>query len=79
MIVFWIILGIVLWITPIVIIFWGMKQELLGRGKKVTLGTIYDHYEPECVIFAFIPVINLVMAIVFGIGGVFNKYKDVEL
>lgn len=79
MVLVWIILGIILWITSIVIIFWGMKQELVSKGRKVTLGTIYDHYEPECVIFSFIPVINLVMAIVFGIGGVFNKYKDVEL
>ena len=79
MIVFWIILGIVLWIAPIVVIFWGMKQELLSKGKKVTLGTIYHYFEPECVTFTFVPVANLLMAVVFGIGGLFNKYKDVEL
>ena len=79
MVIIWIILGIVLWIVPIIIIFWGMKQELLSKGKKVTLGTIYDYFEPECVAFAFIPVVNLIMAAVFGIGGLFAKYKDLEL
>ena len=79
MIVFWIILGIVLWITPIVIIFWSMKQVLLSKGRKATLGTIHDLYESECLILAFVPVINLFMSIVFGLEGVFNKYKDVEL
>lgn len=79
MVLVWIILGIIGWILPIIPILWRMKHKLLSKGKKSTLGNIYNEFDPDEITFAFIPVINLFLAIVYLVDGLFTKYRDVEL
>ena len=79
MIVLWIVLGIIGWIGPIIPVFWRMKHKLLSKGKRPTLGNVYKEFDPEEVMFAVVPVINIVVAILCIVDGLFIKYRDVEI
>ena len=79
MIVVWILLGLISYIGPIVIMFYGCGLELKDKRKIVTIGDVWNYANEELVGFTFIPVVGLFCGFYYIFKIIFYKIKDIQI
>ncbi len=79
MIIFWILLGLIGYIGPIVLMFYAYSVELKDKRKVVTIGDVWNYTDEEMIAFTFTPVIGFFVGFYYIFKVVFYKIKYIQI
>jgi hypothetical protein len=79
MIIFWILLGLVCYIGPIILMFYAYSLELKDKRTIVTIGDVWSWVDEEIAALTFTPAIGLFMCFYYIFKIVFYKIKNIQI